>query len=55
VPIAACEIRHVFAKVAESARDVLDRTTIADALVEELAAPEATKQGAKRSSAKARA
>lgn len=28
----ACEIRRVFAKVAESAREVLDRTTIADSL-----------------------
>jgi Rrf2 family protein len=28
----ACEIRRVFARVAESAREVLDRTTIADAL-----------------------
>lgn len=27
-----CEIRRVFAKVASSARDVLDRTTIADAI-----------------------
>jgi Rrf2 family protein len=27
-----CEIRHVFAAVATSARDVLDRTTIADAI-----------------------
>lgn len=27
-----CEIRRVFAHVAQSARDVLDRTTIADAL-----------------------
>jgi DNA-binding IscR family transcriptional regulator len=27
-----CEIRRVFAKVAESARGVLDRTTIADAI-----------------------
>jgi Rrf2 family protein len=27
-----CEIRRVFAKVAEAARDVLDRTTIADAI-----------------------
>ncbi|HEV7463844.1 MAG TPA: Rrf2 family transcriptional regulator [Methyloceanibacter sp.] len=27
-----CEIRHVFAAVANSARDVLDRTTIADAI-----------------------
>jgi Rrf2 family protein len=29
---ATCEIRRVFARVAESARDVLDRTTIAEAL-----------------------
>ena len=29
---AACEIRRVFARVAESARDVLDRTTIAEAV-----------------------
>ncbi|HEY8262740.1 MAG TPA: transcriptional regulator, partial [Methyloceanibacter sp.] len=28
----ACEIRRVFARVAESAREVLDRTTIADSL-----------------------
>lgn len=48
----ACEIRRVFAKVADSARDVLDRTTIADALVEEVPA---AKPGAKRPSAKARA
>jgi Rrf2 family protein len=27
-----CEIRHVFAKVADSVRDILDRTTIADAI-----------------------
>src|SRR4029077_4659980 len=27
-----CEIRRVFARVAESAREVLDRTTIADSL-----------------------
>jgi Rrf2 family protein len=27
-----CEIRRVFAKVADAARDVLDRTTIADAI-----------------------
>lgn len=27
-----CEIRHVFALVANSAREVLDRTTIADAI-----------------------
>jgi DNA-binding IscR family transcriptional regulator len=32
----ACEIRRVFAKVAESARDVLDRTTIADSLASSL-------------------
>lgn len=29
---ASCEIRRVFARVAHSAREVLDRTTIADAL-----------------------
>ena len=29
---ADCEIRHVFAEVASSAREVLDRTTIADAI-----------------------
>ena len=27
-----CEIRHVFARVAEATRDVLDRTTLADAV-----------------------
>jgi Rrf2 family protein len=31
----ACEIRRVFARVAESAREVLDRTSIADALIED--------------------
>src|SRR6476646_3868363 len=31
---AACEIRRVFSKLAESARELLDRTTIADALDE---------------------
>jgi Rrf2 family protein len=31
---AACEIRRVFAKLADSARELLDRTTIADALDE---------------------
>jgi Rrf2 family protein len=51
----ACEIRRVFAKVADSARDVLDRTTIADALVEDAPAADAAKPGAKRPSAKARA
>jgi Rrf2 family protein len=29
---ASCEVRRVFARVGESARDVLDRTTIADAI-----------------------
>jgi Rrf2 family protein len=29
---ATCEIRRVFARVAESARDVLDRTTVAEAI-----------------------
>lgn len=28
----SCEVRHVFARVAEATRDVLDRTTIADSL-----------------------
>jgi DNA-binding IscR family transcriptional regulator len=28
----SCEIRRVFARVTESAREVLDRTTIADSL-----------------------
>jgi Rrf2 family protein len=28
----SCEIRHVFAKVAETTREVLDRTTLADAV-----------------------
>jgi DNA-binding IscR family transcriptional regulator len=36
----ACEIRRVFAKVAESAREVLDRTTIADSLDSSLLADE---------------
>lgn len=35
-----CEIRRVFARVAESARDVLDRTTIADSLADPLLADE---------------
>ena len=35
-----CEIRRVFARVAESAREVLDRTTIADSLDFELLADE---------------
>lgn len=29
---ATCEIRHVFARVAQATRDVLDNTTLADAL-----------------------
>jgi Rrf2 family protein len=33
---ASCEIRRVFARVAEATRDVLDRTTIADALDDRL-------------------
>jgi Rrf2 family protein len=37
-----CEIRRVFARVAVSAREVLDRTTIADAI----AAPERVASGA---------
>jgi DNA-binding IscR family transcriptional regulator len=36
----SCEIRRVFARVAESAREVLDRTTIADSLDFELLADE---------------
>ena len=32
---ATCEIRRVFAKVTESARDVLDRTTIAEAIADD--------------------
>ncbi|MDZ4759780.1 MAG: Rrf2 family transcriptional regulator [Alphaproteobacteria bacterium] len=30
----ACEVRRVFARVADATRDVLDRTTIADAVAE---------------------
>ena len=37
-----CEIRRVFARVAESARDVLDRTTIADSLIADEAPDDAT-------------
>jgi Rrf2 family protein len=51
---ATCEIRRVFARVAESARDVLDRTTIADALSEQW--PEiGPVRHTKRPTAKARA
>ncbi|HSK28610.1 MAG TPA: Rrf2 family transcriptional regulator [Candidatus Limnocylindria bacterium] len=32
---ASCEIRHVFARVAESARGILDKTTIAEAVASE--------------------
>jgi len=35
---ACCEIRRVFARVADATRDVLDRTTIADALNERIPA-----------------
>jgi Rrf2 family protein len=35
---ATCEVRRVFAKVADATRDVLDRTTIADALDDKPAA-----------------
>ena len=50
-----CEIRRVFARVAESVRDVLDRTTIADALA--AAQPEVAvgTRPAKKVPAKARA
>ncbi len=34
----SCEIRRVFARVAEATRDVLDHTSIADSLTEEIAA-----------------
>jgi Rrf2 family protein len=35
----SCDIRRVFARVAESARDVLDRTTVADAIGQGWPAP----------------
>jgi Rrf2 family protein len=35
---ASCEVRRVFARVADATRDVLDRTTIADALNERIPA-----------------
>lgn len=34
----ACEIRRVFARVAEATREVLDHTSIADSLADEIAA-----------------
>jgi Rrf2 family protein len=40
-----CEIRRVFAKVAESAREVLDRTTIEDAISNNGAAGTAVVKG----------
>jgi Rrf2 family protein len=40
-----CEIRRVFARVAESAREVLDRTTIADSLDSPLLGDEAEDAG----------
>jgi Rrf2 family protein len=36
---ASCEIRHVFARVAEATRDVLDRTTLADAIADRVQLP----------------
>jgi Rrf2 family protein len=50
-----CEIRRVFARVAESVRDVLDRTTIADALTGEWPDAAGGKRRAKRVAAKVRA
>jgi Rrf2 family protein len=44
---ATCEIRRVFARVAESARDVLDRTTIAEAINGDWPVPEVVDQGKK--------
>lgn len=37
-PEASCEVRRVFAKVAEATRNVLDRTTVADAIADEKSA-----------------
>ena len=45
---ATCEIRRVFARVAESARDVLDRTTIAEAIDEGWAETPAAGRGLSR-------
>ena len=36
---ATCEIRHVFARVAVATRQVLDRTTLADAVADRIAVP----------------
>lgn len=47
---ATCEIRRVFSRVAESARDVLDRTTLADAVsATALASADVTDPGTTRS------
>ena len=37
-PETTCEVRRVFAKVAEATRNVLDKTTIADAIADEKSA-----------------
>ncbi|TKT75023.1 Rrf2 family transcriptional regulator [Aquamicrobium sp. LC103] len=37
---AACEVRHVFARVAETTRAILDGTTLADSLTEDAAPAE---------------
>ena len=42
-----CEIRRVFARVAELARDVLDRTTIADAISLDWSNGEAVAEGSR--------
>ena len=52
---ATCEIRRVFARVAELARDVLDRTTVANAIAGGWPEAGSAKPAAKRSAAKARA
>jgi Rrf2 family protein len=51
----ACEIRRVFARVADSARDVLDRTTIADSLAENGLEGPPNDQGVEISTSAARA
>jgi Rrf2 family protein len=45
---ATCEVRRVFARVADSARDVLDRTTIAEAIGEGWAEPDSAGRGLSR-------